>query len=42
MLLLWFEVNGKVCSENTTKGVLCYTSRRVKNHTFLQNTPKSV
>ena len=42
MLMLWFEVNGEVCSGNTTKGVLCYTSRRVTKHIFLQNTPESV
>ena len=35
-------MNGKVCSENTTKGVLCYTSRSVTKHIFLQNTPESV
>ena len=35
-------MNGKVGSENTTKGVLCYTSRGVTKHIFLQNTPESV
>ena len=33
---------GKVCSENTTKAVLCYTSRNVTKHIFLQNIPESV
>ena len=33
-----FWAPGKVCSENTTKGVPCYTSRIVKKHTILQNT----
>ena len=39
---IWFWAPGKVCSENTTKGVLCYTSRSVTKHIILQNTPESV
>ena len=39
---IWFWVPGKVCSENTTKGVLCYISRCVTKHIILQNTPESV
>ena len=33
---------GKVCSENTTKGVLRYTSRSVTKHIIQHNTPERV
>ena len=39
---IWFWVPGKVCSENTTKDVLRYTSRSVTKHIILHNTPERV
>ena len=39
---IWFWAPGRVCSENSTKGVLCYTSKSVTKHIILQNIPESV